>query len=227
MEDVQSRIKDQALQVLTARLEKDMETKEKLKLAKEEDKAARAQAAAESKYPRLIQAVSKIKEKAKGFEVKLRILISLFQMLQGIGMHSQAQPPTHTRTKVLACRTQVVGLGQALPLTFAGRPSMDKFWSFSARSSSSTCRAPCLSTAWPTLGSSVRLHTSAQGWGQPSPPAHESSTTDTGSLILRTALPLLLIVLLVGVSNVLRCKKLPKLADICSSGWFFLCACKS
>ena len=60
---------------------------------------ARLKTLAEHMYPRTMRLISKIKEKAARFEVKAKILISLFQMLQGIGFHGHSNQTPHAHMK--------------------------------------------------------------------------------------------------------------------------------
>ena len=121
-------------------------------------------------YPKAMARARWLKASAEAFGVKLKILVSLYQMLQGIGVTFNIQWP-----KVY---------GDALR---------------SLRS----------------LGSIVQIDLL-----QAMPIDCIVNSGFFGSLIVRTALPLLLIMLLASLSKLFRWYKKVKVASMLSSGWF-------
>eukprot|EP00964_Phaeocystis_antarctica_P088774 scaffold56516_cov72-Phaeocystis_antarctica.AAC.1 len=120
------------------------------------------------KYPKAMAGARWLKSSAEAFGVKLKILISLYQMLQGIGVTFNIQWP--------------------------------KIYGDALRSLRS-------------LGSIVQIDLL-----QAMPIECIVNFGFLGSLIVRTAVPLLLIVLLAGLSKLFRCYKKVEVASMLSSG---------
>ena len=166
-----SRAKDQALRTMADKLET-QSVKARLEAAKEKDdnnERARLEAATEQTYPKTTARVRWLQQKAEGFGVKLKILIALYQMLQGIGITFDIRYPK-MYADVLRFLSSIIqiDLPQAMPLD-------------------------CV-----------------------------ASFGFFGALVVRTAIPLLIILLLAGVSAVLRKCNRANIAEMCSSGWFIL-----
>jgi len=122
-----------------------------------------------SKASALRKFVQRMWAKAEGLGVKVRILVALFQMLQGIGItFSISYPPLYTEVLNWFGSILTIDLPQAMPL---------------------------------------------------------GCVINTGffvSLITRTAMPLSVMLALAAAGNVLASRGRAELANMCSTGWFFI-----
>ena len=163
-----------AVRQMADRLETD-DVKAKLAKAKETDAdATRMEAAVDKRWPKMMASARWLTVKAGDFGVKLKILIALYQMLQGIGITFNIRWPEAYGAvlRFLASIIQI-DLPQAMPLDCVAN-----FGFF-------------------------------------------------GALVIRTGLPLLLIMVLASLSNLFkRCSKdgtkHEKMASMLSSGWFYV-----
>ena len=163
-----------AVRQMADRLETD-DVKAKLAKAKETDAdATRMEAAVDKRWPKMMASAQWFTAKAGDFGVKLKILIALYQMLQGIGITFNIRWPEAYGAvlRFLASIIQI-DLPQAMPLDCVAN-----FGFF-------------------------------------------------GALVIRTGLPLLLIMVLASLSNLFkRCSKdgtkHEKMASMLSSGWFYV-----
>ena len=159
---------------MTNRLETD-DVQKKLAQAEKTDKdATRLEAAVNQRWPKMMASAQWFTAKAGDFGVKLKILIALYQMLQGIGITFNIRWPAAygAALRFLASIVQI-DLPQAMPLDCVAN-----FGFF-------------------------------------------------GALVIRTGLPLLLIMVLASLSNLFkRCSKdgtkHEKMASMLSSGWFYV-----
>jgi len=164
-------IRDKALEQLTKQLNKEIERTgalNKKKQAKMDQKKSDLDAALKAKFPLVARVNKKVQQKASGVEMKLKILVSLFQMLQGIGITFEIRWPS-------VYANFLNFLGSIIQLDLPKAMPFD-----------------CI-----------------------------SNFGFFGSLLMRTLLPIFLIIVLIFSSKLLRSQH-TKAADMCSSGWFVL-----
>ena len=127
----------------------------------------RAEGRLETKFPATIARVRWLVAKSSAFGVKLKILIALFQMLQGIGITFYIQwPDVYAKVLRILAALVLIDLPKAMPID-------------------------CI-----------------------------ANFGFLGSLVVRTALPLLLILLLAAFSKGFRIYGKEEIAGMLSSGWF-------
>ena len=166
--------KNWAVRQMTNRMETN-DVKAKLAKAKETDAdASRLEAAVDERWPKMMASARWLTVKAGDFGVKLKILIALYQMLQGIGIAFNIRWPE--------------AYGDALRF----------------------------------LGSIVQIDLP-----QAMPLDCVANFGFIGALVIRTGLPLCLIMVLASLSNLLNwCgkdgTKHEKMASMLSSGWFYV-----
>ena len=159
--------KERAHKALAEHLERDMETKEKLDQAKRDQ--GHIPSVFEQKYPKTSKRLRWLQDKWARSETKTKILIGLFQMLQGIGITYVIQWP--------AAYGDVINfLGSIFQLDLPQAMPISCFANFGF----------------------------------------------SGSLVVRTAVPLLLMVLMHVLSRLLSHFRKHQAANMCSSGCFFL-----
>ena len=160
-------LKERALKATAEHLDREMDTKEKLDQAKQHQ--GHIPSVFEQKYPKTNTRLRWLQDKWARFETKLKILIALYQMLQGIGIIFAIRwPDVYGDVINFLGSILQLDLPQAMPFACFAR-----FGFF-------------------------------------------------GSLVVRTAVPLLLIVLMHVLSQRLSHFKKHQAANMCSSGCFLL-----
>jgi len=169
VEQTEARAKDWAVRHIADQMETN-DVKAKFAKAKKTDAerdAERLKAAVHHKYPKTVARARWFKAKAEALGVKLKILISLYQMLQGIGITFNIRWPEAYGDALRFLGSVVqIDLPQAMPMD-----CIANFGFF-------------------------------------------------GALIVRTAIPLLLVMLLAGLSKLFRRYEKVEIANMFSSGWF-------